>query len=225
MTEQKLKFSTHNSKIMELGRYTGLKSVSFDLPAGHTCPFADKCLTFTDRITGKITDGKDQKFRCYAASSEAAFTNVRKMRWYNFELLNGLSINNMAQLISDSIPNKTKIVRLHSSGDFYNSDYFKAWIKVAKMNPEINFFGYTKGLMYVREIKPENFKLVYSYGGKLDSKVTKADPVSYVVENKFQADAMGLTLPCEINPSGDYFTILNGESFALKLHGTQPAMG
>ena len=40
-----------------------------------------------NRETGKIQDGPDTLFRCFAASAEATYPSLRKMVWHNFELL------------------------------------------------------------------------------------------------------------------------------------------
>ena len=37
--------------------------VTFSLPSGYSCPGAKDCLAKADRETGKIIDGKHQKFR------------------------------------------------------------------------------------------------------------------------------------------------------------------
>jgi len=215
-------FSYGNSKLHELAKYLSLPKravVSFDLPAGYTCPMANKCKSYANRETGKITDGKDMVFRCYAASSEAAFTSVRKMRWNNFDALRGKSVNEMATLISESLPSGVKVVRIHSSGDFFSFDYFLAWMQVATLNPSITFFGYTKVLDYVNAPNPDNFRLVYSFGGLEDARVTN-EPVCYVVASPDVAGS--LPVACQANPSDDYDFVMAGLSFALALHGTQP---
>ena len=113
MIKNKLKFAKGNAK---LGKHTAI----FSLPAGHTCPGALLCLSKSNQLTGKLTDGPKNQFRCYAASAENLFKNVRISRWRNFELLKAAgSIENMAALIQGSLP-KTFLVRIHSSGDFYN---------------------------------------------------------------------------------------------------------
>jgi hypothetical protein len=53
----------------------------FNLPAGHSCPFAKDCKVSVDKETGKFNK-IGTKFRCYAASSER-FPAVRKSRWEN----------------------------------------------------------------------------------------------------------------------------------------------
>lgn len=224
-----LKFAYQNSKIRKLANELELhynEVASFDIPAGHTCPFASLCLSKADKITGKITDGKDSQFRCYAASSEAAFPTVRALRWHNFDLLKPMedSIDDMVELIEASLPNKVKVIRIHSSGDFFHKNYFKAWVRVAKNHPEISFFGYTKGLPYVDANKSDNFSLVYSFGGKMDSKLS-GQPTSYVVPTMEYAYDKNLPVSCIDNPVDDYYRVINQESFALLLHGTQKAGG
>ena len=219
----KLKFSRGNRKLKALAVELGIPKshvVGFDLPAGWTCPFADKCLSRADEATGKITDSENCQYRCYAVSVESYSPNARRARWHNLDLIKTLNSDEIAELINESLPERVEVVRIHSSGDFFSREYFNAWIKVASDNPEIQFFGYTKGIQYVSENKPENFNLVYSYGGKLDSRVTSDIPVCYVVDKEYKGD---LPLPCEVTESGDYFAILQGKSFGLKLHGTQPA--
>lgn len=222
-----LKFSKTNRKLRELGDYLGIPKshvVGFDLPAGHTCPAAKICKSMANRETGKITDGKDCQFRCYAASIEAFSPSARDAHWHNFDALQGLSIQGMASLISDSLPKRVEVVRIHASGDFFSKAYFLAWVEVAKMNPDIIFFGYTKMLPFVSMDMPDNMSLVYSYGGIFDDKVTD-EPFIKVVETVTDALALGLTPACQNEPSDDFDYIRNGQSFALTIHGTQPAKG
>lgn len=221
----KLKLSYGNSKLHKLAEYLGIGKkavVSFDLPAGYTCPMANLCKSYANRETGKITDGKEMIFRCYAASGEAAFKNARLLRWHNFDLLKVLDLDGMVALIEGSLTNGIKVIRIHSSGDFFSLDYFNAWVRVAKNHPDISFFGYTKVLPYVSAVKPDNFKLVYSYGGKLDNEV-KNEPVAYVVNTVIDAINRGLKVACLDNPSDDFDFVMGGRTFALALHGTQPA--
>ena len=75
MSEALLKFGQGNAKLDKA-------IATFSIPAGHTCPGADKCMARANRLTGKISDGKSQEFRCFSASSEAAFSSVRESRWH-----------------------------------------------------------------------------------------------------------------------------------------------
>jgi hypothetical protein len=208
----KLKFSNGNAK---------LKGIAvFSLPSGFACPFAKDCLSKADKLTGKITDGKDTKFRCFAASAESVYKTARLARWHNFDLLKGKSLNEMVGLISESLP-KQSIVRVHSSGDFFNEQYFKAWAMVAALNPNKTFYAYTKSLGYwVKnfDIIPSNFKLNASEGGSQDHLIEEYKLKSAkVVFHPSEAKALGL----EIDHT-DELAYKSDKSFALLLHGTQP---
>lgn len=219
----KLTFSTGNTKLLELQNSKGCKVTSFDLPAGHTCPASDECQSFADKVTGKITDGNNCKFRCYAASMEARYSASRKAHWRNYEAIASCKTSDeMANLILSELPKDVKIVRIHASGDFFNRKYFMAWVKVAEVRTDIRFFGYTKVLPYVKYSKPDNFRLQYSFGGKMDSKVT-CEPVAYVVKNIAEAIKRNLQPACIDDPSDDFDFIMEGKTFALVIHGTQPA--
>lgn len=218
-----LTFSFRNSKIQKLAVYLGFQKnqvASFDLPAGYTCPAARACRSYAHKVTGKITDGKGAEFRCYAASSEAVFKSARISRWKNFDALRSAG-EDMVSLILGSLPPNLKVLRIHSSGDFFNKKYFDAWVAVARLNPNIMFFGYTKILPYVKAYKPDNFRLVYSFGGTMDALVTD-EPVCYVVKTVADGIAQGLSISCQENPVDDYDYIMNGKSFAIAVHGTQP---
>ena len=95
-----------------------------------------------------------------------------------------------------------------------------AWVRVAEMHPEITFFGYTKIVEYVNAVKPNNFRLVYSFGGALDQLITN-EPTCRVVKSVAEADS--LSVACQINPADDYDYIMAGVSFAIVIHGVQPA--
>lgn len=211
----KLKFAKGNAK---LGKNTAI----FSLPAGHTCLGAKQCLSMANRITGKLTDGKDAIFRCYAATGENLFTNIRISRWRNYNLLKGKSICEMSELILRALPRKIKLCRLHASGDFFNQDYFDAWIKVAQKRPDIIFYGYTKALpLWVRrlDVVPKNLILVASLGGKYDNLIAK-HWLRYARVVFSESEASNLSLP--IDHDDTHCWNYDG-NFALLLHGTQPA--
>ncbi len=211
-----LKFSRvkGNAKLKVLGS----KAYTFSLPAGHSCPFAKECLSFADEKTGKTTDGPDTKFRCFSASTEAIFPATRRQRHYNFKLLK--KSTNQMMLIAKSIPSDAKIIRIHVSGDYYNEAYFVAWMKVAKMTPNIVYYGYTKSVRYLAKYKdemPSNFRFTASYGGKEDKLIEKHDLKSAkVVFHPNEAKAQKLKIDHD-----DSLAINSKKSFALLLHGKQ----
>ena len=209
---QLLKFQKGNAKLD--------KSIhTFSLPAGHSCPFAFECKASADKKTGKITDGADQKFRCFSASAEAFYPQVRTARWYNYDLLRNLkSKKAMVNLIQNSIPVKAMKFRVHVSGDFFNQIYFDAWMEVAKNNPDKLFYSYTKSIIYwINRINsiPNNFKLTSSMGGKKDVLI-EAHNLKYAKVILDEAEAKGLEIDHDDSHAYD-----GHKSFALLVHGTQ----
>jgi hypothetical protein len=211
----RLKFNKGNAKL-------GKHIYTFSLPAGHSCPFARECLSKAGRNGEGIQDGKHTRFRCFAASSEAQYEVVRDQRWENFELLKGSSIDAMASFIELSLPQKAKIIRIHVSGDFFSQDYFDAWLKVCGNNPDETFYAYTKSLRFwVKRLGniPQNLKLNASRGGMNDSLIDDHGLKSALVVFSYdEAKEKGLKIDHD-----DSHAYKTDDSFALLIHGTQPA--
>lgn len=209
-----LKFGRGNAKL-------GKEIFTFSLPSGFTCPNALECLSKANRTTGKIQDGKHTQFRCFSASQEAIFPNVRQQRWDNFESLKGLTSDQMTSLIFLSIPAKATKIRIHVGGDFFSQAYFDAWVNVANRMSKIIFYAYTKSLPYwtarLGSI-PSNLILTASRGGRKDSLIDQYGlREARVVFSVEEAESLGLEI--DHNDSHAYN---NGPSFALLIHGTQP---
>ena len=173
------------------------------------------------RHTGKIQDGLETKFRCFAASDEAQYKNTREQRWYNFDLLKGKTTEEMVELIESSIPKRAGIIRVHVSGDFFNEQYFDAWLEVARRNPLRTFYAYTKSLhLWVgkKDSIPKNFALNASRGGihdwMIDTYGLKSAEVVFSLE---EAEYKKLEIDHD-----DSHAYKSGKSFALLIHGTQP---
>jgi hypothetical protein len=209
-----LKFGKGNAKLSK-NIYT------FSLPAGHSCPFAFECKASADRSTGKIKDGKDQVFRCFAASQEALYTNTRNARWHNYDLLKKLkTASKMTDLIVDSLPPKADTVRVHVSGDFFSQVYFDAWMAVARLYPKKKFYAYTKSIPYWlerRETIPENFNLTSSKGGRSDDLI-ELNKLKYAEVVFTEDQAIELNLELDHDDSHAYD---GKESFGLLIHGSQ----
>lgn len=217
-----LRFTQGNAKLD--------KAIStFSLPAGHSCPGANLCHSKTVPMKKNpcgygVQDGPNCQFRCFAATDEAKYPNVRLARWHNFNILKqAKTVQKMTVLILASLPDSkfNLPVRLHVAGDFFSQDYFDAWIEVAKQRPGSTFYAYTKSIpFWIARLNcmPHNFKLVASLGGKWDHLVTlhglKCAKVVYTV-----AEAHRLGLEIDHDDSHAYG---NSGNFALLLHGTQP---
>lgn len=65
-----------------------------------------------------------------------------------------------------------KTVRIHDSGDFFSDEYTQAWLDIAREIPDVLFYAYTKEVTRFRNMvegkAPDNFRWLYSMGGKED---------------------------------------------------------
>ena len=233
-----LKFSKANAKTQALANDAELaeyltdnrKIYSLDLLSGWSCPHAKDCLSkamVQDNGKRKIKDGKDTKFRCFSASQEVQYTNVYNSRKHNFDLLRKLSCGEMVDMINQSLPTNAGIVRIHVAGDFFSQQYLDAWYIVALRNPNILFYAYTKSLRFwvggISEF-PEiwNFVLTASYGGRDDHMIDEFNLRSArVVFSEAEAEELGLAIDHDDSHAAK--PTLRDDSFALLIHGTQPA--
>ncbi len=214
-----LKFSQGNAKLKN--------RLIFSLPAGKTCPGAVFCKSFAvvqDDNKRKIQDGPQTEFRCFAASSEVQYDAVFQTRAKNMELLFESVINgSMVDLINESIQHyrkkKTKLVRIHESGDFFSRGYLNAWIEVARINPDLDFYCYSKSLDFFLDVAlPSNFYMTASYGGKFDHLIDQGYFTRYAKVYKTEEEAIADGLEVDHDDSHCF----GDRPFALLVHGTQP---
>ena len=214
-----LAFSHGNAKLK--------KRLIFSIPAGKTCPGALFCKSFAvlqDDGKRKIQDGPETEFRCFAASSEVQYDAVYNLRANNMELLMQSVIDgSMVDLIDESVQHHRKknedLVRVHEAGDFFSLGYLLAWIEVAKRNPDMTFYCFSKSLnLFIGLELPSNFYLTASKGGKYDYLIDEGyfPRYSVVVKTEEEAEALGL----EIDHDDSH--CLGDKPFALLVHGTQP---
>ena len=205
--------------------------LTFSLPAGHACPHAKDCKSKADRDYGTIRDGRQTTFRCYAASMEARHGSVRRSRWHNYDrLLACGSKREMTHLILVSLTTFAVYVLLLDSGDFFNADYFGAWLDAVRQRPRTLFYAYTKALPFWVQRLDEvgtgyksgdipNLVLTASYGGSRDELIERHGlRYARVVHSEAEAEDLGLELDHD-----DGHAMNHGPSFALLIHGTQPA--
>ena len=150
--------SDGNSKLKKSG------IVSFNLiPIVH-CPLAGSCKAF-----------------CYATVGQQAFASGVKRRAAAFKAtLDPGFVQNMHSEIQ-RWKRKIKAIRVHDSGDFYSMDYLRNWLEIARLNPDVRFYAYTKSLPFVHKafelgLVPSNFRLIQSVGGLADSRIRKDLP-------------------------------------------------
>lgn len=225
------------------------KVFSFDLLSGWSCPYARQCLSKVHIVDGKrkIRDGKHTEFRCFSASQEALFPAVYNLRMANFQAMQSVAKQGpsaVADALDSVLPKKAGIVRIHVGGDMFSENYFLGWLHMAIRNPTVLFYAYTKSLKWWVEHTDkvnnlDNFVLTASRGGRDDHLIDQhnlreAVVVGYETEaerNKAiaagvinplpSAEGLGLEIDHDDSHAADMGK--KHQSFALLVHGTQPA--
>jgi len=146
------------------------------------------------------------------------------MRKANFDALrNAKGVQDKFDLLNTALPKNAGIIRIHVGGDFFNQDYFDAWVKMAEENPDVLFYAYTKSLpFWLKYIwVPDNLVLTASRGGRYDDKIDEYNLreaiVVFTEEAAWNAD-LEIDYTDELAANPDKAT----QSFALLIHGVQP---
>lgn len=230
-----LKFSPANAKIEALKRVKELakylendhKVYSLDSLAGHSCPFAEKCLSKVIETNGKRTlvDGPKTEFRCFSATQEVVFPSVYNLRKHNYDLIKACKKDSdIVRLLVESMPKNLGILRFNVDGDFMNPKHFYASINFASLYPDRLFYAYTKSLPYwvkYRSIvdKIPNLVLTASWGGRRDDLITSEGFRSAKVIFHPE-ESNGLEIDHDDSHAANPLT--KDKDFALLLHGMMP---
>ena len=234
-----LKFSEANAKtkllksIPALGKYLAnrRKVYSLDLLSGWSCPGARDCKAKVHESDGKRTlrDGPHTQFRCFSASQEVLFPKVYANRKFNFGALRKMrGKSQCAELLELSMPDNLGVLRYHVGGGFFKQAYLDAAVEVAKNHPNRLFYAYVKSLHFLANvdmINPRcgmvlpNFLVTASRGGEHDHLIDGLDiRTATVIFAEQKAKTLGLPIDHD-----DSHAATTGGSFALLLHGVQPA--
>lgn len=137
----------------------------FSLPAVVTCPNSTAMC----------------RSACYARKAERQYPNVKKCRDWNLRasmpvlapysdtrrcaFILAMCVKLEKLLFKAKKQGRELFVRVHESGDFYDVDYYKAWLTIASIfvGEPVRFLAYTKSIHIVKGIdKPSNFTLIFS---------------------------------------------------------------
>lgn len=137
---ERLNINVNGNK--KLRNTENVRFMIWNLPAVKTCPFATEMC----------------KKSCYARKAERVYPTVLPSREKNYiASLSDNFVENMIftiekELSSKKYNGKLAVFRIHESGDFYNLEYTKKWVKIARHfenNDKIVFLAYTKSLVYL----------------------------------------------------------------------------
>lgn len=117
--------------------------LTWSLPSKRTCPYA------TEMCKKRCFAKKNETFKSVRLSREKNFEETKKDTFVK-DMIDHLEYHLSRPKASD----KRIFVRIHTSGDFYNLDYFKKWVEIAKYfenNGKILFQAYTKSMPIIME--------------------------------------------------------------------------
>ena len=136
---------------------------AFGLPAGNSCP-----------------DMTEWCNVCYADSIQRMYTNVSKLLWHNFDLLKecGSNVSKMTDLLDEAVKSidwkgKPKVFRWHWSGDIFSKPYAIAIAECCRLNPDIQFYIYTRSFDWVSSIVEVDNLAVYLSVDRYNAKKAK----------------------------------------------------
>tara|TARA_R100000808_G_scaffold4035_2_gene13553 strand:- start:849 stop:1547 length:699 start_codon:yes stop_codon:yes gene_type:complete len=124
----------------------GKNIYAFDLPAVVSCPNSDVCFK-----------------TCYANKGSYIWKSAKNSNTFNFAIaLNDIKYL-QKELIKEIIKKKIKVIRIHSSGDFFSKEYFLMWCNIAKHFKDLNIFTYSKAPQ-IKNLKiPSNLNIINSF--------------------------------------------------------------
>jgi hypothetical protein len=135
---------------------------------------------------------------CYAGKLEKVFPTVKVNLLHNWALLKDADYLTMLNLIAEMIADfkadcikkdAPMLFRIHWDGDFFNDTYTTAWSDVIKLNPDIQFWVYTRvksAALILKDI--ENLSLYFSADSEnvktaVDLKINSGVRMAYLAKN------------------------------------------
>ena len=159
------KLLTQNSELRPDGIFNwSLPAFGVKLSNGrnfNVCPNAGACASF-----------------CYARNGTYNFSNVKGRHIENLEYVLDEPQEWFNQMLAEvSHPKMVgKYIRIHDAGDFFSKEYLDLWVEIARLTPQVTFYCYTKEVKLFKEYKegfPDNFRYLFSMGGKQDHLIDK----------------------------------------------------
>ena len=135
---------------------------------------------------------------CYAGKLEKVFPTVKVNLLHNWSLLKDADYLTMLNLIAEMIADfkadcikkdAPMLFRIHWDGDFFNDTYTTAWSDVIKLNPDIQFWVYTRvksAALILKDVP--NLSLYFSADSEnvktaVDLKINSGVRMAYLAKN------------------------------------------
>jgi hypothetical protein len=151
-----------------------IRTASFGLKAGLTCDGAGDCLG-----------------GCFALGGNYLYPSVTNAQSNRLE--GSLKDSFIDDICLEIKKLRLGAIRVHDSGDYYGdhkfnqggssleSKYLDKWIEIARRNPSVIFYSYTKSIHFFKsdvntwkKELPSNMIITFSYGGKYDHLINRA---------------------------------------------------
>jgi hypothetical protein len=124
----------------------------------NTCPGAGDCKTYCYALKGGYIQWK-----------EVSMNQSKLLNWlYNDPdgFMNQLNKEIESAHKRFSKKDTKVVIRWHDAGDFFSPDYLDRAYDVARKNPDVDFYAYTKIASVAQSDKPDNFKINFSMGAR-----------------------------------------------------------
>lgn len=83
-----------------------------------------------------------------------------------------LDRSHLSPTVAAALDRGAALIRIHDAGDFFDDEYLERWLGIARSNPGMLFYSYTKEVDRFQRLvtpdPPDNFLWCYSYGGRQD---------------------------------------------------------
>jgi hypothetical protein len=103
----------------------GGRIYAFNLPAGVTCPGQSAACA-----------------SCYAQRGRWLFRNVRDALSWNYRMAQRQFF--IEEMTEELRRRRVKVLRLHSSGDFFSAQYTRQWVEILTRSPDVTAYTYTR---------------------------------------------------------------------------------
>lgn len=102
---------------------------------------------------------------CYAMREQTRFPSSMISRMYRYEQAQKPDFASKLHEELNSRRSRPKFFRVHASGEFFSQKYVNDWVDIARKNPDITFYAYTKRMKHFdfKELSSlDNFVLINS---------------------------------------------------------------
>lgn len=160
---EKMQHSDGSSSIFYNVGLPALKGLAVDEDTGDfividTCPGAGTCKTYCYAMKGGYVQWK---------ASSLSSTKLLNFLYNDPESFMAKLSNEIRDAEKKYGKKGTKVViRWHDAGDFFSPQYLEMAYNVAKENPNVDFYAYTKIASVAKSARPDNFKINFSMGAQ-----------------------------------------------------------